>query len=68
MHHFQEQDFPVLLNEAGGTYDVTLTLQIELVQGLTLFFIGCLVAALAPTRPGLHISVTVVLMMGIGLV
>lgn len=59
--------FPVLLNEAGGTYDVTLTLQIELVQALTLLVIGCLVAALAPTRPAVHVAVAVVLMMGIGL-
>ena len=58
--------FPALLNEAGGTYDVRLTLQIELVQALILFLIGGLVAALAPIRPGVHVAVTIVLMMGIG--
>ena len=41
--------FPELLNEAGGTHDVMLTLQIEIVQLVGLLLIGAAVAALSPS-------------------
>ena len=58
--------FPELLNEAGGTHDVMLTLQIEIVQLVGLLLIGAAVAALSPSPRMRQVSIAVVLMMVIG--
>jgi hypothetical protein len=58
--------YPDLLNEAGGTYDVALTIKSELLQGIMLVIIGFVVALVAPSRPMVHTSIAVLLMLAIG--
>ena len=58
---------PELLNDMGGTHDVTLILKIEALQLLILLAIGFVVAFTAPVRPMLHIAISVVLMLAIGI-
>lgn len=55
-----------LVNDMGGTYDVALTLQVELLQIVILLIIGFLVASIAPAKPVLHTVLAIVLMLGIG--
>ncbi len=55
-----------LQNDMGGTYDVALTLQVEALQIIILLIIGFIVAAIAPSKPMVHATVAVVLMLGIG--
>ena len=58
--------FPELVNEAGGTHDVMLTLQIESVQLIALVLIGAVVAAIAPSHRMRHVGIAVAVMMVIG--
>lgn len=57
---------PELVNAAGGTFDVGLTLQIEAGQLLVLVLIGMIVAALAPSHRMRHVGMAVALMLVIG--
>lgn len=59
--------YPDLLNEAGGTYDVALTVKSELLQGIMMVIIGFVVALVAPSKPMVHTSVAVLLMLVIGI-
>ena len=59
---------PDLVNDLGGTQDVTLTLQIETLQLLVLLLVGFVTAFIARARPMLHIAVAICLMLTIGLV
>ena len=58
---------PELLNDMGGTDDVTLILKVEALQLVILLAIGFIVAFIAPARPMLHIAITVVVMLAIGI-
>ena len=58
---------PELLNDMGGTDDVTLILKVEALQLVILLAIGFIVAFIAPVRPMLHIAITVVVMLAIGI-
>ena len=55
-----------LLNDMGGTYDVALTLQAELLQLIVLLMIGFTVAAIARFKPMHHVAAAVLVMMAIG--
>ena len=58
--------FPALHNDLGGTYHVGLTLGFEALQLSILIICGLAVAAIAPDRPRLHATVSVLLMLVIG--
>lgn len=58
--------FPELLNEAGGTYDIGLTLAAELLQLLVLIVAGYVSALVAGREELKHLVAVMVVMLGIG--
>lgn len=58
---------PELLNEMGGTHDVGLTIQVELIQGVMMLIIGFAVAAIARFNKMIHVYAATALMLAIGI-
>ena len=55
------------MNDMGGTEDVMLTLQAELIQAVILLLCGFVVAFIARFKPMHHAAAAALLMLGIGL-